>query len=542
MPDSNSKKPLNWEDYEYGRSPRNASDVSLGGGSGHVQFDGPSPSATSGRLNVPRTDGSNAHSPSGSHDLRSRRSSLSMRMSAITHAGGVNSLESFARSWSRAAGFADLHTRQPSFIVTSEDEEAAPVKRPLLSSAQPRSLLREQFQREASSSQAILDDESSQNIQDQNPTPSEDHLSSTPPRNGDLLAGAPYLASPFASSYGGVYGSLSSRVNSSSMRHAGELYHQQQQQGRQEPDKEQQPLLVKVVEQKDGQRITVVIGQSTLPQTVFNSVNVLIGVGLLSLPLALKYSGWLIGLLFLFFAAVTTKYTAGVLAKCLDVNPELIGFADVAYQAFGRNARIATGILFTFELVAACIALVVLFADSLDDLIPGWGRLAWKILCGVILAPLSFVPLRYLSVSSVLGIISCFGIVLLVFVDGFLKPQFPGSLRDPAPMAGLFPQRWSTVPLSLGLLMSPWGGHSVFPNIYRDMRHPQKYNRAMNYTYVFTYGLDVAIAIAGFLMFGQRVHDEVTSSVLITSGYPHSISIIIVVFIAIIPLTKVPLK
>lgn len=44
-------------------------------------------------------------------------------------------------------------------------------------------------------------------------------------------------------------------------------------------------------------------------------------------------------------------------------------------------------------------------------------------------------------------------VVILIFVDGLLKPHFPGSLRDPAPMAGLFPQRWSTVPLSLGLLM-----------------------------------------------------------------------------------------
>ncbi len=43
-------------------------------------------------------------------------------------------------------------------------------------------------------------------------------------------------------------------------------------------------------------------------------------------------------------------------------------------------------------------------------------------------------------------------------------------------------------------------------------------------------------------MFGQKVHDEVTSNILITKGYPHSISVIIVVFIAIIPLTKIPLK
>ena len=43
-------------------------------------------------------------------------------------------------------------------------------------------------------------------------------------------------------------------------------------------------------------------------------------------------------------------------------------------------------------------------------------------------------------------------------------------------------------------------------------------------------------------MFGQKVHDEVTSNILMSKGYPHGISLCIVVFIAIIPLTKIPLK
>lgn len=338
------------------------------------------------------------------------RSSMSMRMNSLAQVGGVNSLENFARSWSRAAGFAEIPTRDPSFVLHKDDEESAPTSGQSPSPAQSRSLLRQQLQREGrSSSEVVVDSEPTQQ-QDDGEAPERHEVAKSNAEDADdLLDRAPYLASPYASNYGGVYGSLSSRVNSSSMRHAGELYHQQQEQGTQEPDKEREPLLVKVVEQKDGTRVQVVVGQSTLPQTVFNSVNVLIGVGLLSLPLGLKYSGWLIGLLFLFFAAITTRYTAGILAKCLDVDTNLVGFADVAYQAFGHRARIATGLLFTFELLAACVALVVLFADSLDNLIEGWGVVAWKIFVGLVLAPMSFVPLRYLSFTSVLGIISCLG-------------------------------------------------------------------------------------------------------------------------------------
>ena len=338
-----------------------------------------------------------------------QRSSLSMRVSSLAHAGGVNSLENFARSWSRAANFPEILSPQPSFVLPAGDEEAAPIQRQPPPTTHPRSLLREQLQSEGTSPETVVVDDPTQHQHDHSKAPTPDLVASTPRSTYDRLDRASRSYSPLPSSFGGVYGSLSSRAHSPSMRHASEVFREQQDQGRQGPDKEREPLLVKVVEQKDGQQVVVVVGQSTLPQTVFNSVNVLIGVGLLSLPLGLKYSGWLIGMLFLFFAALATRYTAGVLAKCLDVDPALVGFADLAYQAFGRNARIATGLLFTVELLAACVALVVLFADSLDDLIPGWGRVPWKILCGLILAPLSFVPLRYLSFTSVLGILCCLG-------------------------------------------------------------------------------------------------------------------------------------
>lgn len=129
----------------------------------------------------------------------------------------------------------------------------------------------------------------------------------------------------------------------------------------------------------------------------------------------------------------------------------------------------------------------------------------------------------------------------IVFIDGFYKPHTPGSLREPA-KTYLFPSNWLTLPLSFGLLMSPWGGHSVFPNIYRDMRHPHKYPRALKVTFTFTYILDCATAIAGLLMFGDSVATEITANLLNTSGYPRVLSIIMSIFIAIIPLTKVPLN
>jgi vesicular inhibitory amino acid transporter len=344
------------------------------------------------------------------HANTAGRSSLSVRVSALTHVGGVNSIENFARSWQRAAGFVEIPSRTPSFILSEHDEGLFGARQTSddPTQVQHRSLLRQQLEREESSSTAVVETSPLRRHDGDSPD-RYTAADSTLRQESDVIGYAPYLASPFATSYGGIYGSLSSRVNESSMRHAGRLFQEQQLRGEQEPDKEHEPLLVKYVEREDGKVVPVIVGQSTLPQTVFNSVNVLIGVGLLSLPLGIKYSGWLVGMIFLFFAAIVTRYTAGLLSRCLDVDDSLVTFADLAYVSFGSKARIATSLLFTFELLAACVALVVLFADSLDALIPGLGLVEWKVFCGVILIPLCFVPLRLLSFTSVLGIVSCLG-------------------------------------------------------------------------------------------------------------------------------------
>jgi vesicular inhibitory amino acid transporter len=74
------------------------------------------------------------------------------------------------------------------------------------------------------------------------------------------------------------------------------------------------------------------------------------------------------------------------------------------------------------------------------------------------------------------------------------------------------------------------------------MRHPYKYHRAINITYLFSFTLDSGMAIIGLLMFGDFVHDEITSNILLTPGYPEALNYFIVICIAIIPLTKVPLN
>lgn len=336
-----------------------------------------------------------------------------MRINALAHVGGVNSVENFARSWQRAIGFHDIIPSAASFAVAEgddpygrqHDEERGPTHH--------KSLLRQQLEQGATppETQAQEGGNTPAEAREDSPlSPGEDGAAGSPGGHDDddIFSQASYLGSPFGSSAGGTYGSLTSRLNGPSRQHAARLFREQQATGIQDPDKDHEPLLVKRVEGVDGKVVLAVVGQSTIYQTILNSTNVLIGVGLLSLPLGIKYAGWLVGMIFLAFSALVTGYTAKLLGKCLDLDQSLVTFADVAYISFGSRAKVIVGVLFSLELITACVALFVLFADSLDTLVPGWGVTEFKILCAIIVAPLNFVPLRFLGYSSSLGIICCF--------------------------------------------------------------------------------------------------------------------------------------
>lgn len=335
-------------------------------------------------------------------------------------------MDRFAQSWQRAAEFFEITPARPSFRYASEeDENVEEFKRVDVegSTRNQRSLLRQALESDGRrASENVISDDSERNEttpligynakppaqpgRTSSPSQSMSHRQSY--RSHSVFSLEPSLSSPFSGNYGTSFSSYITRLDECSAMQPGGTFQEHILSGSEDTNKVGEPLLVKQVEE-DGKIINIIVGQSTLPQTIFNSVNVLIGIGLLSLPLAFKYSGWIIGLPFFIFSAVITSYTAKLLAKCLDKDVSLISFADIAYVSFGSKARIAISLLFTLELLATCVALVVLFADTLHSLISGLSIIGWKVVCGVIVIPLSFAPLRLLSFTSILGILCCFG-------------------------------------------------------------------------------------------------------------------------------------
>ncbi|CCH43488.1 Vesicular inhibitory amino acid transporter [Wickerhamomyces ciferrii] len=280
-------------------------------------------------------------------------------------------------------------------------------------------------------------------------------------------------------------------------------------------------------------------GNSTAPQTIFNGINTLIGIGILTLPLGLHYAGWILGSIILLSCAISSQITAKILSECLKKNPKMKTYGDIAQYSYGRIAYLVVVSTFTIDLLFAGISMIILFADSFNVL-TGIKTVYFKILISIMFFLLSFVNLSILSSLSLVGIICTSLIVCVVFFCGFIKAHAPGSLLEIS-STSLWPMDLKHLLLSLGIFMSPFGGHAIFPELYKDMKSPQKYKKSCNVIFSFTWFVDYVMASLGYLMFGQIITDQVTKSIMLTEGYPKWIGLVICTLMGLLPISKGPL-
>lgn len=281
-------------------------------------------------------------------------------------------------------------------------------------------------------------------------------------------------------------------------------------------------------------------GSSTSYQTIFNSVNTLMGIAMLSLSFGMKLSGLIPGTVILVMCSLASNETAKIIGKILKKHPEASTYGDIAYIYGGKKFQALATTIFLFDLVGATILLVLLFADSFKLLFPQVNIVFLKAAIVLVTFFTSFMPLSIISSFSVTGILSTMSVLMLIIVCGFSSEITPGSLLNPTTI-NLWPESGTKLALSLGVFMAPWGGHPVFPELFKDMRTPSKYNKCCNISFFTTFGFDYLIAIVGFLMFGLSCEDSLTKNIMGTKGYPSWINPVFCFFFGLLPISKLSL-
>ncbi|KAK9061278.1 hypothetical protein SSX86_018458 [Deinandra increscens subsp. villosa] len=254
-------------------------------------------------------------------------------------------------------------------------------------------------------------------------------------------------------------------------------------------------------------------GQSSFAQSVMNGMNVLCGVGILSIPYAVKEGGW-VGLLLLFLFGVLSFYTGILLRSCLDSQPGLETYPDIGQAAFGTTGRLIVSIILYVELYSCCVGYIILESDNLSSLFPN----AHLNLGGIILdahyifaitMTLAVLPTVYLRDLSILSYISVGGVVASILVAICL---FWVGLVDKVgfQIENTKALNLSSFPVAIGLYGYCYSGHAVFPNIYTSMKNKSQYPMFIITSFGICGFLYISVAVIGYMMFAESTESQFT--------------------------------
>ena len=166
--------------------------------------------------------------------------------------------------------------------------------------------------------------------------------------------------------------------------------------------------------------------------------------------------------------------------RCMDRNPNVTSYSDIASHAFGRKGKLVASLFTSLELYFVATGLLIMEGDNLHKLCPNFalnlgslsidGRHSVVILAGILILPTMWLSnLDVMSYVSACGVLSSLVVVVCVLCVGVTKGVgFHGK--------GLL-INLQGVPTSLSLYTFCYGAHAMFPSIYSSMRRKNQFSK-----------------------------------------------------------------
>ncbi|XP_061951910.1 amino acid transporter AVT1J-like [Populus nigra] len=133
--------------------------------------------------------------------------------------------------------------------------------------------------------------------------------------------------------------------------------------------------------------------QVSFLKTCINGINALSGMGILSIPYALSAGGWL-SLILLILIAAAASFTGLLMCRCMDRNPNVTSYSDIASHAFGRKGKLVASFFTSLELYFVATGFLIMEGDNLHKLSPNFVMFVSFVICTI--TNLSMAVLGYL--------------------------------------------------------------------------------------------------------------------------------------------------
>jgi len=287
----------------------------------------------------------------------------------------------------------------------------------------------------------------------------------------------------------------------------------------------EQPLLIRRQDEGEEDTALAQAGTATVLHSVFNVVNLFMGVGLLSLPYATKLGGWM-SLPALGIASMLFAFSAHLIVHCFQkVRGGGQSYAALGERAFGLRGRRLVTFCTLCDMFGGCSICLIVSCKQIEGLIlprlSVWGLTASQLarIIGISAAlPTVFIrSFRQIASVSMLGICCSFMVTLAVVLSAALDINREHSVSPSTQELPSHHNLSPSLPRSVGIFALSMAGHSALPSFRNSMKRPHMFHFVINVAFSIMLGFNLLVSAIGYWYWGDDVSEIIMQDIALKS-------------------------
>jgi len=273
---------------------------------------------------------------------------------------------------------------------------------------------------------------------------------------------------------------------------------------------------------------------------ILSTLNVFVGLGLLTMPYAFSVAGW-------FAIILLPLTTAGFLTSALLLLTAIthlpVGtphtYMDLGSACAGETGRSIVLLLALMELCGGAVVILLVFFNQLHILLPLLPATHILAISALLLTPVLCIDggisklskISFLGFSSsILVALSLAVLAIYTFIHNIITIKTTTHTTEIVHWGGLFP--------ALGLFAVSSSAHSALPALRQCMKHPQHFRSVLIYCFFIMTIVYIIVGILGYWLWGDEAKELLT--VNLDEDAPRLVSQVLVTLILLACYAKFP--